>query len=152
MVAVLQRLRGLVALTVRFIAGRVHHEGPLPFVGRRPTTNPVLPVADMDDATAFYQGLGFEVSRYDDGYAWVRHCGWEYLHLRLVDDVAGNAAAAYLHVDDTDHWHRALSEAARSSSFGDRFDPTPVVDTPWGMREFSFADPAGNTIRIGSNR
>jgi catechol 2,3-dioxygenase-like lactoylglutathione lyase family enzyme len=120
--------------------------GPLPYVGVRPTTNSILPVVDMTEATAFYRSLGFEVDAYDEGYAWVTHCGWEWLHLRRVDSVDGNRASAYLHVADADEWHAAM----RAATAGEIALADPV-DTPWGKREFSFDDPAGNHIRIGSD-
>lgn len=119
----------------------------LPFVARAPTVNPILPVADMSGAIAFYEQLGFEVHRYDDGYAWVRHCSWEFLHLaRAAElDPASNHAAAYLHVSDPDAWRSAMAAAAPGAELG------VVSDRPWGMREFEFTDPAGNLVRIGTN-
>lgn len=123
------------------------HDGPLPYVPHRPTTNPILPVGDMRSAIDCYRSLGFDVHAYDEGYAWVRHCGWEFLHLRLVADLdpAVNAASAYIHVDDADRWHAAFGAAAAAGvTIGD------LVDQPWGLREFELTDPAGNLLRIGS--
>jgi len=39
---------------------RSRHEGPLPFVRRRPTVHPILPVDDMAAAIEFYRQLGEE--------------------------------------------------------------------------------------------
>lgn len=120
----------------------------LPRVRRHPTTNPILPVRDMPEATAFYSSLGFTVRAYDDGYAWVTHCGWEWFHLRLVPDLdpAVNAASAYLHVDDVGAWR-----AAMTSSAGELPAIGPVDDMPWGMREFALTDPSGNLVRVGQH-
>ncbi len=66
-----------------------------------PTTpivvRPVLPVVDMQAATAFYETSGFEVELFDEGYGWVRHRGHEILHLRLVEtlDVQANPSVAF---------------------------------------------------------
>lgn len=119
----------------------------LPFVPRAPTVNPILPVVDMNVSIAFYERLGFDVHRYDDGYAWVRHCGWEFLHLAGGGEVdpASNHAAAYVHVDDPDAWRAAMAAAAPDVDLG------VVSDRPWGMREFEFTDPAGSLVRIGTN-
>ncbi len=108
---------------------------------------PILPVADMGTATAFYRGLGFDVSTYDAGYAWVNHCGWELFHLNAVPGLEPGAvaAAAYVHVDDADGWRAALAATGNGAEIG------LVADMPWGMREFSFVDPSGNVIRIGQN-
>ena len=119
--------------------------GPLPTVKRRPTTNPILPVAAMGEAIEFYESLGFEVTRYDDHYAWVRHCNWEWSHLRRVDSVAGNQASADFHVEDAAAWRSAFIAAS-----GGSVELQPVEATPWGKNEFSFTDPAGNLIRLGS--
>ena len=121
------------------------HEGPLPFVRRRPMVNPILPVDDMAAAIDFYRQLGFEVLAHDEGYAWVKHCGWEWFHLRRVDSVDGNRASAYLHVDDADAWR-----AAMAGSSGGTVEMAKVADMPWGKREYSFEDPAGNLIRVGN--
>ena len=58
---------------------------------------------------------------------------------------SGSNAAAYVHVDDVDAWHRAMTTNAPDVSVVD------VVDQPWGMREFSVTDPDGNVVRIGQN-
>lgn len=114
---------------------------------QRPSVKPILPVADLATAVDFYRGLGFDVSTYDDGYAWVNHCGWELFHLRAVPglDPGAAAAAAYVHVDDADGWRAALAATGSGVEIGE------VADMPWGMREFSFTDPSGNVIRIGQN-
>lgn len=122
------------------------HDSPLPALPGRPSVKPILPVADMAEAIGFYRALGFEVTVYDGGYAWVRHCGWELFHLAAVDpNVRGSDAALYLHVADADAWRAALVATGAGVSIG------TVADMPWGMREFSFADPSGNVVRIGRN-
>jgi predicted enzyme related to lactoylglutathione lyase len=120
-------------------------DSPLPFVPRQPAVQPILPVVDMADAIEFYRQLGFAVTSYDADYAWVQHCGWELFHLRHIGDLdpSTNVTAAYLHVGDVDAWHGAMAGAAGGGVVG-------VPETmPWGLREFSFSDPSGNTIRVG---
>jgi catechol 2,3-dioxygenase-like lactoylglutathione lyase family enzyme len=105
----------------------------------------ILPVANMEEALSFWQGIGFDSRSWDGGYALVRHQGQELLHLRLVEglDPAANPASAYLHVASADDWHAAWSEAGVALG--------AISDEPWGMREFSFRDPSGNLIRVGNN-
>ena len=104
----------------------------------------IFPTADMGRSVRFYESLGLEVERYDDGYAWVRHGGDEVLHLAGVTDldIAANRAAGYWHVQDADRWHERCAPAT----------PGPVIDQPWGMREFTLHDPSGNLLRVGQNR
>ena len=118
----------------------------LPAVRRRPTIHPILPVIDLEVAMEFYERLGFTASAYDDGYAWITHEGWEWLHLRRVDSVTGNHAGAYLHVDDADAWRDAML-----ASSGGAIPLDEPTDMPWDKREFSFTDPAGNLVRIGAS-
>ena len=125
--------------------GKKYQDAPLPYVKSRPTTNPILPVDDMAAAISFYESLGFEVRPWDENYAWVKHCGWEWFHLSLVDSVQNNHTAAYLHVDDAAAWRRAMIEAS-----GGSVDMAECVVEPWGKLEYSLRDPAGNLVRIGS--
>ena len=142
-------LQGLARrLRARLPLGRRTHASntALPAMRERPSVKPILPVADMPEATGFYRALGFEVVAYDDGYAWVRHSGWELFHLAVSDPRSdGSDAALYLHVADADAWRAALVASDVGVTIG------AVADTPWGMREFSFTDPDGNVIRIGRN-
>lgn len=123
----------------------VAHPGPLPYVAHRPTTNPVLPVADMEQAAAFYEALGFEVSTWDDTYAWVKHCEWEWCHLRVAALGEPSGAGAYFHVDDAEAWHGAIAAASDG-----KVELGAVGDMPWGKREFAIHDPWGNWLRFGS--
>lgn len=113
--------------------------------GTRIVAKAILPVADMTEASAFYKTLGFEVERYDAGYAWVTNHGVEVLHLAGVPELdrGANCAACYLHVQDVDAWHDAWSLAGVETG--------PVADRPWQMREFELRDPDGNLLRIGQN-
>lgn len=104
---------------------------------------PVLPVADLAVAEDFHRALGFEVTRWDDDYAWVTLADREILHLARVPDldVATNRAQAYLFVPDVAAWH----DRARSASL----EPSAPADQPWGLREFTVVDPSGNRLRLG---
>lgn len=107
---------------------------------------PILPVADLAEAVEFYRSLGFRVTAYDAGYAWVYEGEREFMHLRHVAglDTTANAASVYLHVQDADVWFARIAAA-----LGDAV--TAVADMPWEMREFSFTDPFGNLVRVGQN-
>ena len=57
---------------------------------------------------------------------------------------AANRAAGYFHVQDAAAWHLAWSDA--------EVEVSPLIDEPWGMREFTLHDPSGNKLRVGQNR
>lgn len=111
----------------------------------RVVAKPILPVVEMDESVGFYRQLGFDVEPYDADYTIVSQSGEEVVHLRVVDDLdpAQNAASVYFHVQDVDAVHREWAFTGIVTG--------EVVDEPWGMREFTVADPAGNLLRVGQN-
>jgi uncharacterized glyoxalase superfamily protein PhnB len=106
---------------------------------------PTLPVSDMAAATRFYETAGFEVERYDDGFAFVHLDDQSAFDLDLKPDTdpATNGAGCYIIVRDVGGWHQRLLAAGLAV--------TPVEDTPWGMHEFTLTDPSGNHIRVGKS-
>ncbi len=56
---------------------------------------------------------------------------------------AANEAACYVFIADVDAFHAALPGEIAVG---------PIVDQPWGMREFSVTDPSGNVLRFGQHR
>jgi len=104
---------------------------------------PTLPVADMDEAVRFCEAAGFEVRRYDDGFAFVHLDGQSVFDLDLIAemDPATNHAGCYIITDDADAWHARLGAAGLPVS--------ALEDRPWGMHEFTLTGPSGSNIRIG---
>lgn len=139
---------------------------------RSPSTNvwrgsasAILPVADLARAAEFYRSLGFDVQIADAApYAFVDADGVRF-HLSQSDgfDPFAHAAMIYLYVEDVDAVHASLAlddaasvshdELVRRWRAGESLARVrPVRDEPWGMREFSFADPDNNLIRVGTPR
>ncbi len=113
--------------------------------GTAVVTKIIFPVDELDRVAGFYRELGFEVEAWHDSYAWVTNGGAEVLHLATADgfEPSANRAAGYFHVQDAAAWHLAWSDA--------EVEVSPLIDEPWGMREFSLRDPAGNLLRVGQN-
>jgi uncharacterized glyoxalase superfamily protein PhnB len=106
---------------------------------------PILPVADIQSAVAFYSRAGFEVREYEGGgYAFVHYGGESVFDLDVVEGpaaVGARAAGCYLTVPDAEEWHARLRAGGLAVSNLD--------EKPWGMREFTLTDPDGNALRIG---
>jgi hypothetical protein len=115
---------------------------------------PVLPVRSVARALERYRQLGFAGSAYcepgvsseeDPIYGFIRWGSVE-LHLSRFRelDPKTTTSVCYLYVDDADALHALWSAAGVE---GRLRSPS---DTPYGLREFGYADPDGNLLRVGS--
>lgn len=108
---------------------------------------PILPVADIDAATAHYKALGFRVRRYGGGgYAFAVR---DDAHFDMTVKPGhwygeGSRVVVYMDVEDAD----ALFTEWSTANVGGVTEPP--VDLPWGMREGTHTDPDGNVIRYGA--
>jgi catechol 2,3-dioxygenase-like lactoylglutathione lyase family enzyme len=136
---------------------------------------PILTVLDLDEAAGFYARLGFEVElRYDD-YLIMRRTPATELHLsRFPDhDPYRTAGGIYLRVADSQSVYNSLrveldregvlylapasgltpeltADLRARTAAGERVVRLhEIEDKPWGMREFTVVDPAGNGVRVG---
>jgi uncharacterized glyoxalase superfamily protein PhnB len=113
------------------------------------SSTPTLPVLDVRKAAAFYEAAGFGVRIYEGdgarepGFAFVDFDGQSVFDLDLAShiDPARNGGGCYIVTNDVDAWHARMSAAG--------LPVTLVQEQPWGMREFTLADPSGNHLRIG---
>ncbi len=104
----------------------------------------MLPSGDLDQTTAFYAKLGFDVmSRYADDYLILVREGRE-LHFFFYADVdpKTSIAGCYWRISDPEGFHREIT--ARGIVCLDE----PEIK-PWGMFEFALSDPDGNLLRLG---
>ena len=101
----------------------------------------IFEVNDIAAAVVFYQQLGLQVDVFSEDYAIVIQRDGELLHLAAADNAT--PGSVYFNVPSADAWHVRCVDAGG--------EPTTVEDRPWGMREFSVADPSGNTVRVGAN-
>eukprot|EP01041_Mallomonas_annulata_P024836 gene24836-45729_t len=74
---------------------------------------PTLPVADMGAAVQLCERAGFEVHRYNDGFAFVHWNGQSMFDLDLIEDldVEANHAGCYISLPDLDGWHARFRAA-----------------------------------------
>ena len=116
----------------------MHHEG----------AEPILPAQNVRLARAFYQSLGFNAGYDDDRYEILRR-GHLVVHLEARADLApaSNHTSCYWRVPDADALYREFAELGLPEEGSPSL--SEPCDEPWGMREFTVKDPAGNLIRIG---
>ncbi|HEX5204436.1 VOC family protein [Paractinoplanes rhizophilus] len=107
---------------------------------------PIVPVRDLDAAIDRYRRLGFAVRAYagPQRYGFADRDGVS-IHLSEhhhdQHDHEHPHTSVYLYVSDAD--------AVRREWDGVEGQLSEVMDTPWGMREFAYADPDGTVFRVG---
>ena len=114
---------------------------------QREGPEPILPAQDLPRTRAFYESLGFKAGYRDDNYDILRR-GNLVVHLEREDLVpAVNRTSCYWRVTDADALYDEFSSLGLPAEGVPRM--TAPADEPWGMREFTLKDPAGNLIRVG---
>ncbi len=114
----------------------------------RDGAEPILPAQDVRRTRAFYESLGFTAGYHDDRYEILRRDNLV-VHLEAHQDLrpAANHTSCYWRVPDADALYREFA------ALGLPEEGSPSLsepsDEPWGMREFTLKDPAGNLVRIG---
>ena len=107
---------------------------------------PVVGVDDLDKSVEFYvDALGLtETFRFGEPpfYAGVQVAEGLDIHLNTKADHAGKGEI-YLTVDDAD----AMLAQLKSKGVAIEIE---LADQPYGMRDFSVRDPAGNFITLGT--
>jgi len=115
---------------------------------RRYGSEPILPARDVSRTRAFYESLGFKAGYHHERYEILRRDNLV-VHLEARDDLvsATNTTSCYWRVPDADVLHEEFASLGLPSEGSPSL--TAPSDEPWGMREFTLKDPAGNLIRIG---
>ncbi|WFB08161.1 VOC family protein [Streptomyces sp. LX-29] len=121
------------------------------------TVIPMLPCRSIDDITAFYPALGFEVTfqqRSPNPYVALAR-GDIALHFFGMKsyDPASSYSTCYVRTDDVDALYEAFRSGLKASLGRIPTRGLPrlgaLKDTTYGMRQFLLTDPGGNTLRVG---
>jgi catechol 2,3-dioxygenase-like lactoylglutathione lyase family enzyme len=106
-----------------------------------------VPSKDFDVSKQFYQDLGFTVAWSNEGLAYIRHGQSAFLLQKFYVKAFAENLMMHLLVEDVESWwehaHEVLLKYGLKSE--------PPKDEPWGIRDFTFLDPAGVLWRIGQN-
>lgn len=97
----------------------------------------------------FYKDLGFMVAWSDDGLAYVRHGNCSFLLQNFYNPEHASNFIMHLLVADVEAWWRHVEKAQLVAKYSARAEPP--ADRPWGMRDFTIADPTGVLWRIAQN-
>ena len=110
------------------------------------SVSPIFSVADVPQALAFYRDvLGFEI-----GWTWGEPPTYasvcrNRVELNLGRPAEGEAlspSSAYVALSNIDAYYAGI--VARGAPV-----TVPIGDRPYGMRDFTVADPSGNTLSFG---
>ena len=107
---------------------------------------PVIAVRDVQAALARYERLGFSSELDEDAHYGFVQRGSVQLHLMPddPDDPGRTGGVVYVYVSDADAVHAEWTLAGVDGRF------LGPHDTPYGLREFVYADPDGTVHRVGS--
>ena len=114
----------------------------------RTGAEPIFPAHDVARTREFYELLGFKAGYQDDHYDILRR-GDLVVHLEARPHLrpGANETSCYWRVPDADALFREVAELGLPETGSPSI--SEPADEPWGMREFTLRDPAGNLIRIG---
>lgn len=108
---------------------------------------PMLPVKSMPASVAFYQELGFEIERREDGWGWAM---LRFNDCRVMLDQSINhhpdaprQSVLYLYPENIVEYHQQVRKNG--------LDVPDLDVTFYGMTEFRLDDPDGNRLWIGQN-
>lgn len=110
-----------------------------------------VPARDFAQSQQFYRDLGFTMASVGGGVAYFHLGGTASFLLQdfYVAELADNLQM-HLQVADARAWYSHIASLDLPTRYGVRA-PTPLVDQPWGMRDFALADPSGVCWRIAQN-
>jgi len=108
-----------------------------------------VPARDFALSKQFYVDLGFIVAWTDPDLAYLRCGDCSFLLQNFyAPEHAGNFMM-HLLVPDVEAWWRHVESSQLTKKYGVRAEPP--ADRPWGMRDFTIADPTGVLWRIAQH-
>jgi len=99
---------------------------------------PRFPVADMEQALAFYAQLGFATTYRDGEFAMVERDG-----ISLHFNVSEGHSVCWIGVSNIEELYQQYVPTGAIQS--------PLTSQPWGMKEFFLCDPFRNLLLFGES-
>jgi uncharacterized glyoxalase superfamily protein PhnB len=108
-----------------------------------------VPARDFAVSKQFYEDLGFTIAWSDSELAYLRCGDCSFLLQNFYHPEHAGNFMMHLLVPDVEAWWRHVEKAQLASKYAVRAEPP--ADRPWGMRDFTIADPTGVLWRIAQN-
>ena len=108
-----------------------------------------VPAKRFKISKRFYQDLGFTLAWCADDLAYLRLRTCSFLLQDASQKEVPEALTMHLLVPDADVWYDLILKRGIIETYGVQI--TPLVQQPWGMREFTLTDPSGVQWRIAQN-
>ena len=108
-----------------------------------------IPSKNFKHSKQFYQDLGFTLAWCADDLAYLRLRTCSFLLKDFYQQELAENLVMHLLVPDVDAWWEQIYKRGIVGSYNVRM--TPLVQQPWGMREFTLTDPSGVLWRIAQN-
>jgi uncharacterized glyoxalase superfamily protein PhnB len=108
-----------------------------------------VPARDFALSKQFYVDLSFTIVWSDSDLAYLRCGQCSFLLQNFYHPEHAGNFMMHLLVGDVEAWWRHVQKAQLVAKYGVRAEPP--ADRPWGMRDFTIADPTGVLWRIAQN-
>jgi uncharacterized glyoxalase superfamily protein PhnB len=108
-----------------------------------------VPARDFTLSKQFYQDLRFTITWSDSDLAYLRYGNCSFLLQNFYNPEHAGNFMMHLLVTDVDAWWRHVENSQLAAKYGVRTEPPG--ERPWGMRDFTIADPTGVLWRIAQN-
>jgi uncharacterized glyoxalase superfamily protein PhnB len=108
-----------------------------------------VPARDFALAKQFYEDLGFTIAWSDADLAYVRCGDCSFLLQNFYNPEHARNFMMHMLVVDVDAWWRQVQSSQLAGKYG--VHAAAPEERPWGMRDFTIADPTGVLWRIAQN-
>jgi uncharacterized glyoxalase superfamily protein PhnB len=108
-----------------------------------------VPARDFVLSKRFYEDLGFTIAWSDSDIAYLRCGDCSFLLQNFYSPEHAGNFMMHLLVNDVEAWWQHVENSQLVAKYGVRAEPPG--DRPWGMRDFTIADPTGVLWRIAQN-
>jgi catechol 2,3-dioxygenase-like lactoylglutathione lyase family enzyme len=108
-----------------------------------------VPAQDFALAKQFYEDFGFAIAWSDADLAYLRCGDCSFLLQNFYNPEHAGNFMMHMLVVDVDAWWRHVENSQLTAKYGAH--AAGPEERPWGMRDFTIADPTGVLWRIAQN-